>query len=99
MSEPLVARVRVCEQLQNDRPIFWFFSLIQKHAVHFELELPAIKGCIVVQKLARQLSLVGFKSSPALFQPGVILQTFKHFKSCHKYMIIESFLNLDEFHP
>jgi hypothetical protein len=29
----------------------------------------------------------------------VILQAFKHLKSCHKYMIIESFLNLDEIHP
>ncbi len=95
----LVSRIGVREQLRNDCPIFWFDRLIQKHAVHFEFKLAAIKVRMVIQKLASKVSLGDFQFTPALFQPGVILQAFKHLKSCHKYMIIESFLNLDEIHP
>lgn len=99
MNDSLVTRISVCEQFQNDRPIFRLVRLIQKHAVHFELKLASIKICVVIQKLASEVTLRGFQFTPAFFQPGVILQAFKLFKSCHKYMIIETFLNLDEFHP
>ncbi len=99
MSKALVAGIGVCEQFQNDRPVFGLVRLIQKHAVHLELKLTAIKLRIFIQKLASNFALNGFQFPPALFQPGVVLQAFKLLKSCHNHMIIESFFNLDEIHP
>ncbi len=99
MRKALVTGICVCEQLQNDRPVLGLIGLVQKHAIHFEFKLAAIKRRVIVQKLPRNFALGDFQFRPALFQPRVVLQAFKLLNSCHNPMIIESFLSLDENHP
>ncbi|MBK8202450.1 MAG: hypothetical protein IPK68_09120 [Bdellovibrionales bacterium] len=62
-----VTRIGVREQFQNDRPIFWLVRLVQKHSVHFELKLAAIKRRVVIQKIGEPARARRFSVYPSSF--------------------------------